>query len=1119
MKKTNLLNGAKYIILLIFAALSVLSILLMGTVKINYNISDYLDDSTDTKISLGIMEEEFGLISNIQVMVDGVTPDEAEDIKSRLKAIKNVNFVNFNSQNTDYYKDNTALFVVLVDGNEYSESAKATLAEIESTLSEDYGDRLNLSGTVMEKKLLREAIQGEIILILGISVCLVAVLMLLTASSWIEPLVLLAASGISVLLNMGTNAFFGEISYITNAIAAILQLALSIDYSIVLLHSYRAIKENNPECDNEHAMIKAIKEVVKPVSASALTTIAGLLALLFMSFTIGFDIGSVLMKSIVISAITSMTLLPALLLFFDKLMQKTAKKPLVIKGKFFCNLSIKAGKAIVPVALVIIVVCCVLNLGNDYNFVDSCNKNENITDKFGESGTLIVLYENAEDNEEKEKILAELLASYKTEEGKEVLKSHVAYSNTIGQIYDVEKASKDLGLSMKDAELLFMIYRFTEDGSVVKMDVKTFMSFAVDLIKNDEDAQGFVNPEYAKLLSLLPSFEEIADEKHTASELYSIISSLDMPEGVTIDESAVKQLYGNRFFDDVINKKVAFGDMVNYIIKSGYLDDETAESLMMLPKAKEMIDAFPPLPAPTDKVDIKKFAELIEQFEISLPDGISPALAWTSPTQLGGLGLSPTAKITFSDLFSMLLDQYRSELPEEIISAFERLGTEDYTEIYGMITVVNSTFESKCSHTEFLPTLNNIILKVTGESAPLPSGTEADDMMKQLYIMYYIDDGRMPDGEMGLFELINYVIELAGSSKMISDRLPDGMVDMLSTLEADVLKLEALLNDTKEYDYLELTSLLDVFITNIQSIEVDFTLPESVMMGVYVKYAAANDLVKTGNISATDLLAFVLEAGETNELLASSIDAEMQETIRESQENMISAERLLSAENYSRMLLTVNLPAESEESSRFVEYLTKNVKEIFGEKAYVAGEIATTNDLIKAFDDDNNLISIFTVVSIFVIIMVVFRSLSLPIILVAIIQGAIWIAMSMSLVSGPMFFMSYIMSMCILMGATIDYGILLSTSYVRNRATLDKKESIYKAVESAIPTVFTSGLILMICGLVVGLIASQTSISSVGFLLFRGTLISTIMIILVLPSILYLLDGFVIKFTLKEKND
>ena len=149
--------------------------------------------------------------------------------------------------------------------------------------------------------------------------------------------------------------------------------------------------------------------------------------------------------------------------------------------------------------------------------------------------------------------------------------------------------------------------------------------------------------------------------------------------------------------------------------------------------------------------------------------------------------------------------------------------------------------------------------------------------------------------------------------------------------------------------------------------------------------------------------------------------------------------------------------------------------------------------------------------------MLVFRSISLPVVLVAIIQGAIWISMSTSLLTGPMFFMSYIVSTCILMGATIDYGILMSTNYVHNRQTLSKKDALYKSVAAAMPTVFTSGLILTICGFVVGFISSQSSISSVGILLGKGTLVSVIMITLVLPSVLYLLDGFILKLSLKKK--
>ena len=241
--------------------------------------------------------------------------------------------------------------------------------------------------------------------------------------------------------------------------------------------------------------------------------------------------------------------------------------------------------------------------------------------------------------------------------------------------------------------------------------------------------------------------------------------------------------------------------------------------------------------------------------------------------------------------------------------------------------------------------------------------------------------------------------------------------------------------------------------------------------------------------------------------------------IRDSRESLNSADGLLKSESgkYYRILITVNLPAEGEETEKFVGFINSEVDKLFSGESYVAGEIPTTHDLKTAFDQDNKFITAFTVISIFIIILLVFKSISIPVLLVAAIQGAIWISMSFSLIGEPMFFMSYIMSMCILMGATIDYGILLSTNYVKARKHTDKKSSLLYAINTSLPTVFTSGLILMICGFVVGLVASQTSISSVGFLLCRGTLISVIMILLVLPSVLYLLDSFVMKLTLGAK--
>lgn len=1113
-RKTKTVKTLKYVIIGLFILFSIISVSLISTIAINYNISDYLDEATDTKISLGIMEEEFGLISNVQVMVKDVSPEEAEEIKSTIKTIENIIFVNFSAQNTDYYKDGDALFVVLVEGNEYSDTAKDALANIEETLGERYGERLQLGGTVMEKKLLRAAIQGEIMLILVISICLVAVLMLITAASWIEPLVLLAASGIAVLLNMGTNAIFGEISYITNAIAAILQLALSMDYSIVLLHSYREHKQTAET--KEIAMLGAIKEVVKPVSASALTTIAGLLALLFMSFTIGFDIGSVLMKSIVISAITSLTLLPALLLIFDGLMSKTTKRDLKFNGEKIANISLKAGKFIVPIALILVAVCCVVNFNARYNFVDSCNKNEEISETFGDSGTLIVLFKNCEDAEEKEKLLIELVSAYKKENGDGVLKSSVAYSSTIGQVFDVEKASRDLGLSLDDAKLLFTIYRFTEDSSPVKMDFDTFCEFATDLINNDPDAEGFADEKMLNMLGMLEDFDAMLQGEYTAEELYQAISEIEMLEGMTLDLASIEQIYGTKFFDKTTTPYVHFATMLDYLINSGMIDEELVNQLKRLPEVNELIKSLTfELDHPDTVLRYQDLMTLAKKYKLDVTETALGVL-WNQK-----LGLKYKDTIKFCDLFEFLVTNpdYLMKFPENLRNAFDTIGSYDYRYLYETKAAFDKAFSSVCTYKTFMPTLLGLVEQATGTHPDLGDETKLTQQMQQLYIMYFMENGMIPDEKMGCIEFLEYVLELADTNLVIAERLPEGACERLEKLIRDADRLSAFLGNEGEFEYLEMKEHIVSFADSLESLDITVNLSDVAMMGLYVKYSVANDVLKTGEISATDLLEFVLDAADTNELLKDRISDDMRDTITESKENMASAEALLRAENYSRILLTVTLPPESEESARFVEFLSKNVKEIFGDEAYVAGEIATTNDLTKAFDDDNKLISIFTVVSIFVIIMIVFKSLSLPVILVAIIQGAIWISMAATtLTGGAMFFMSYIMSMCILMGATIDYGILLSTNYVRARATKDKREALYEALDGALPTIFTSGLILMVCGAVVGFVASQTSISSVGFLLFRGTLVSVLMITMVLPALLYVLDKIVIELTLKTKT-
>ena len=1087
---TKFMKSKKYVIVALFVLAALLSVWLSDKVAINYNISDYLDESTETKISLNIIEDEFGKTGDVQVMIENIDTESAKDVVDTIKKIPNVLTVNFDEYDTNYYKDGDALFVVLVDGDEYSDTANAVVEDIRTALDDSFEGKINYGGSVVEKRTMREAIQNEIVFILAIAVCLVIAIMLIMAKSWIEPIILLIASGVAILINMGTNAIFGEISYITNAVAAILQLALSIDYSIVLLHGYRKAKEN--DVSSEKAMTSAIKDVIKPVSASALTTIAGLLALLFMTMRIGFDIGIVLMKGIIISALTSMTLLPALLLIFEKLMDKTAKRELVLKGKKLCSFAVKGSKAVVPIALALIIACGVLQFGNAYSFTDSKGSNTAIEDVFGSNNSVVVVYPNSNGSFDKESELADKLLTFKTADGKTVLKNYTAYSNTVRELYDIDMAARKLDISKSDVEMLFAMYHLYNGKVDVKFTTLDFVEYADYLTENDVDVQEFSDEEMEKTLRTLLMIDELMDGEHTAEEFHTLATTGVM-EGTELDLFAVKQMYGLYLYGTLTDSTVNFETMLDYMIASGVadmFDDKTVADLTLLSDGIKQFKAQMEMPLTK------------EQFQGYMYQNYNAVIDAATATQIYGgyylaLGQQPQETIPFLNLMSFLVSQNQITDPVAVATINE------YSTLY-------ATVRTNYPYEQFLPILTQVATALSGEAPTIATSSEA---VQQIYIIYFYEQNAFANAELDGRSFVEFVNEAYKTNSIVASQLEGDGKDLLD----DMLLADEFLSDTAAYDYKEITEKISALQKEIKSLSTNATISSDKISGVYIKYATANDIIPDTPIMACDLLDFVSEHMNENELLVKKMTEDKREKVDSAKADMADAEELFLGNTYSRMIFSVDLPSESEESTRFVEHLTASVKEVFGNDAHVAGEMVSTYDLQKTFDTDNTLISIFTIISIFLIVMLVFRSLSLPVILVAVIQGAIWISMSTSLLTGPMFFMSYIITNCILMGATIDYGILMSTNYVQYRQTLDKKEALARSVEIAIPTVFTSGLILTICGFVVGIISSQTSISTVGFLLGKGTLVSVLMITLVLPSVLYLLDGFILKLSMKNK--
>lgn len=340
----------KKLIVILFAAVAVVSIFGILRVSVNYNMADYLPKDSQSTIALDIMDREFSQsVPNVRIMLNNVTLTEAMDYKSRISKIEGVTDVLWlddvanlkepvemldPSLVEEYYKDNTALLSVTIrEGHEI-----AATDQIYDLIGKDNamaGEAVNTA--TVQKLAASEGTKAFIIL-----VPIILIILLVSTESWIEPLLFLSSIGVSVLINMGTNVITGEISFLTLAISPILQMAVSLDYAIFLLHSFAEYRKTTE--DVTEAMQLAMKRAFPAIIGSALTTLFGFVALLFMRFRIGSDLGSNLVKGIILSFISVMIFLPALTLSFYKLLDRTRHRHILPNftksGKFFQRLQI-----------------------------------------------------------------------------------------------------------------------------------------------------------------------------------------------------------------------------------------------------------------------------------------------------------------------------------------------------------------------------------------------------------------------------------------------------------------------------------------------------------------------------------------------------------------------------------------------------------------------------------------------------------------------------------------------------------------------------------------------------------------------------------------------------------
>lgn len=438
-------------IIICFVLLAVVGVVLSGMVGVNYNMTDYLPEDTASTVSLEVMEEEFeGGIPNARVMVKDVSIPEALDYKEKILSCEGVTDVTWlddaadilqpiETMDTDtvetYYKDNSALFTVTIEDGKQVEAIDAIRNII--------GDNNAMDGDAVSTAIATTGTVSEINIITAVAILFIFIVLIITTTSWIEPVLVMVGLGISVLINNGSNLIFGEISFVTNAAGTILQVAVSLDYSVFLIHRFEECKMEIT--DSKEAMVDALCKSTSSILSSGLTTVIGFLALVFMRFRIGPDLGLALAKGVAISLITVFTFMPVLILAMQKWLQKSQHRSFLPGFRGFGRAVYRVMIPLVCVFAVLIVPSYLASNANDFYYGSSKIYGDTtqygqdvaaIEEMYGKSDTYVVMVPRGD-------LAAEQELSGALNDIPQV-KSILSYVDTVGAEIPVEYLDEDI---------------------------------------------------------------------------------------------------------------------------------------------------------------------------------------------------------------------------------------------------------------------------------------------------------------------------------------------------------------------------------------------------------------------------------------------------------------------------------------------------------------------------------------------------------------------------------------------------------------------------------------------------------------------------------------------------
>ncbi len=518
-----------YIILIIFSAFS------RNWVQVENELSAYLPETAETCQGLDLMEEQFITYGTAKIMVTNIEYDAAQKLADEIEAMDTVGMLAFDNT-TDHYNNFSALYDVTFDYDETDDKCLEALETLKEYLS---GYDFYVSTSLGDQS--SETIASEMsVIIVWVAVIVVAVL-LLTSQTWAEVPVLLLTFVSAAILSMGTNFVFGTISFVSNSVTVVLQLALSIDYAIILCNRY---KEEHATLPIRDAAIIALSKSIPEISSSSLTTIGGLIAMMFMQFGIGSDMAICLIKAIILSLMSVFLLMPGLIVLFGNLMDKTVHKNFVPKIPFVGKFAYKTRFFVPPVFVAILVVFFILQkncpyvygystlttpLLNQYQIADNM-----IEESFGETN-FVALIVPAGNYDKESKLLRDIDARAEVDYSVGLSNTEAMDGYMLTDKLSARQFSELLELDYEVAELLYMAYAVNDENyAKLVSGISTYSVPLIDMIMflYEEVEEGYVTLEDDLMDTLESAYQQmnIAKEQLQGEEYSRMLIYLNLPE-------------------------------------------------------------------------------------------------------------------------------------------------------------------------------------------------------------------------------------------------------------------------------------------------------------------------------------------------------------------------------------------------------------------------------------------------------------------------------------------------------------------------------------------------------------------------------------------------------------